>query len=271
MRIYLNCGKRRPRTGKQSVSLHRYGRRPTDSPTTEKSAPGKTDGSKRDYLVVREPLVVPFLLVRKKNAKLRFCVDYRKLNDITNKDCFPLPRRDDTVDTLAGAKWFSTLDSLCGYWQVYMHPDEQEKTAFSTGQGLCQFTFMHFGLCNDPAIIERLMETVLLSLTYDSCLIYLDDVIVIGRNFEEHLLNLRKRFQWFREACLKRIPLKSISFCRRNYGTLGILYHLKRYPPTPRNWKLGENGQHRRISTKLESFWAYAHVTDGLFLGSVIL
>jgi hypothetical protein len=106
------------------------------------------------------PWSSPVVPVRKKNGELRFCVDYRKLNDVTKKDSFPLPRIDDTLDTLSGAKWFSTLDLKSGYWLVDVHPDDKEKTAFSTGQGLWQFTVMPFGLCNGPATFERLMETV---------------------------------------------------------------------------------------------------------------
>jgi hypothetical protein len=85
-------------------------------------------------------------LIRKKNGELRFCVDYRKLNDVTKKDCFPLPLIDDTLDTLAGAKWFSTLDLKVGYLQVDVHPDDKEKTAFSTGQELWPFIVMPFDL-----------------------------------------------------------------------------------------------------------------------------
>jgi hypothetical protein len=107
------------------------------------------------------PWSSPVVLVRKKNGELRFCVDYRKLNNVTKKDCFLLPRIDDTLDTLAGAKWFSTLDLKSGNWQVDVHPDDREKTAFLTGQGLWQFTVLPLGLCNAPATFERLMETVL--------------------------------------------------------------------------------------------------------------
>jgi hypothetical protein len=106
------------------------------------------------------------------------------MKGVMKKDCFPLCRIDDTLDTLAGAKWFSTLDLKSGYWQVELLPDSKEKAVFSTGQGLWQFTVMALSLCNTPAMVERLMETILRGLTYESCPMYLDDVIVIGGTFQ---------------------------------------------------------------------------------------
>jgi len=143
----------------------------------------------------------------KKDGSFRFCVDYRRLNDIT-KDCFPLPRIDDTPDTLAGAQWFCTLELKSGNWQVALHPEDKEKMAFSTGQGLWQFTVMTFGLCNAPATFEQLIESVLRDLTYETCLVYLDDVTVVGRTFQEQLDNLPKVFQRLGEAHLKLNPEK---------------------------------------------------------------
>jgi hypothetical protein len=129
---------------------------------------------------------------------------------------------------------------------------------------------MPFGLCNTPATFERLMEKVPRRLTYDSCLVWLRDVIVIGHTFEEHLLNLGKVFQRFRQCCVKLNPEKC-QLLQKAIRYLGHMYHPKGYPPTPRNWKPRKNGQHRRISMKLEAFWAYAHIADGLFPGSPIL
>ena len=132
------------------------------------------------------PCASPILLV-KKDGSTRFCIDYRKLNEVTHKDAYPLPCIDTTLDTLHGSQWFSTLDLLSGYWQVEMKEEDKEKTAFCTTEGLFQFNVMPFGLCNAPASFQRLMDLVLAGHQWSECLVYLDDVIIIGCNFEEHL------------------------------------------------------------------------------------
>ena len=92
------------------------------------------------------PCVSPIVLVKKKDGSTRFCIDYRKLKDVTVKNSYPLLRIDDCLDALAGCKRFFTLDLCSGYWQVVMDEDDKPKTAFTTGNGLYQFMVMSFGL-----------------------------------------------------------------------------------------------------------------------------
>ena len=154
------------------------------------------------------PWASPIVLVRKKDGTLRFCVDYRKLNEVTRKDAYPLPRIDDTLSTLAGSRWFTILDLLSGYWQVEVAEEDRAKTAFCTTEGLFEFNVMPFGLCNAPATFQRLMDLVLAGLQWSHCLVYLDDVIILGKTFEEHLVNLPIVFERLRQAGLKLQPRK---------------------------------------------------------------
>ena len=118
------------------------------------------------------PWTSPIVLVTKKDGSTRFCIDYRRLNKITKRDSYPLPRVDTTLDAINGSSWFLTLDLKSGYWQVKMESDDKEKTAFTTGEGLWQFIVMPFGLLNAPATFERLMERVLQGLPWTICLVY---------------------------------------------------------------------------------------------------
>ena len=138
----------------------------------------------------KSPWSSPVVLVKKKDGSVRFCVDYRALNNCTKKCSYPLPRIDDSLDQLSGCGYFSTLDLKSGYWQIPMHEKDKEKTAFTCHKGLFEFNVMPFGLANAPATFQHLMRVVLNGIEWDGVLAYLDDIIVYARTFDEHLRNL---------------------------------------------------------------------------------
>ena len=167
------------------------------------------------------PWASPVVMVRKKDGSLQFYVDFRQLNTATIKDAHPLPRIDDLLDALHGAKWFSTLDLKSGYWQVPIAEQDKEKTAFRTSSGqLFEFNQVPFGLCNAPATFSRLMDRVLAGLHWETCLFYLDDIIVLSSTWEEHLARLREVFERLRHAKLK-LGAAKCTFAAKEVSYLG--------------------------------------------------
>ncbi|GET01638.1 retroviral-like aspartic protease 1 [Rhizophagus clarus] len=154
----------------------------------------------------------PVVVVEKKNGKKRLCVDYRKLNKVTKRDCYPLPRIDDMLETLSGSQWFSSLDLASGFWQVELDQKDREKSTFITRFGTYEFTVMPFGLCNAPATFQRLMDTVLRDILWQFVVVYIDDINVGSKTFEEHLLHLEQVFSRLAQAGLKLSPEKCFFF-----------------------------------------------------------
>ena len=178
------------------------------------------------------PWSSPIVLVRKKDGNWRFCIDFRKVNFVTHKDAYPLPKIEETLDSLSGAKYFSTLDLASGYWQVELKEEAKEKTAFSTPLGLFEFNVMPFGLTNAPATFQRLMECVLAGLSLEQCLVYLDDIIVFSKSFEEHLSTLESVFQRIDQAGLT-FKLNKCHFCKKEVKYLGHIVSSDGIMPDP--------------------------------------
>lgn len=169
----------------------------------------------RDMLeakVIKEsnsPFASPVVLVRKADGSLRFCVDYRTLNRRTVRDAHTLPRIDETLDSLIGAKYLTSLDLKAGYWQCEVADQDKEKTAFTVGPlGFFQWETMAMGLVNAPATFQRLMQKVMGDLHLKECLLYLDDIIVFSTSFQEHLQRLDRVFGRLDDAGLKLKPSK---------------------------------------------------------------
>ncbi|XP_025271338.1 uncharacterized protein LOC112639973 [Camponotus floridanus] len=132
-------------------------------------------------------------VVRKKNGQHRFCIDFRRLNAMSDKDAYPLPHITATLDKLRGAKYLTTLDLKSGYWQIPLNQGSRPATAFTVpGKGLYQFTVMPFGLHSAPATFQRLLDTVIGPDLEPNVLVYLDDIIIASKTFSEHLQHLRE-------------------------------------------------------------------------------
>jgi len=117
----------------------------------------------------KSPWAAGVVLASKKDGSIRFCVDYRRLNKITKREVYPLPRIDDSLAALGNKCWFTSLDLASGYWQIPVKESDKEKTAFITHEGLWEFNVMPFGLTNAPATFQRMMDLVLAGIKWQSC------------------------------------------------------------------------------------------------------
>ncbi|KAM4691997.1 uncharacterized protein WCC33_016819 [Rhinophrynus dorsalis] len=177
----------------------------------------------RDLGVIEEsdsPWASPVVLVPKKDRTIRFCVDYRRLNDKTVTDAYPMSRVDDLLDRLAGARYVTTLDLSKGYWQIPLAPEAMAKSAFITPFGLYQFTVMPFRMKNAPATFQRLVDRLLSGAQEFACA-YLDDIAVYSESWEDHLLHI--------EAILGRIHGAGLTIrpdkCQVGMGEVQYLGH----------------------------------------------
>ena len=185
-------------------------------------------------------------MVRKKTGDVRVCIDYRKLNERTIKDAYPLPRIDMCLDCLASTKIFSTTDLQSAYMQLEVAEEGRHKTAFITKYGLFEYLVMPFGLCNAPSTFQRCVELIFRGIQWKYLLVYLDDIIVMASNFDEHLDRLEEVFKRLSQAGLTMKPSKC-EFFKREVLFLGHCGSQEGIKPNPktveavRSWKVPTN------------------------------
>lgn len=210
--------------------------------------------------VIREsssPFASPIVLVKKKDGSLRLCVDYRQLNSRTRKDAFPLPRIEESLDALTGARWFSTMDLASGYNQVPVAEADRPKTAFCTPFGLFEWNRMPFGLCNAPSTFQRLMQRIFGDQQCQSLLLYLDDIVVFSSTFRQHLERLEVVLQRLRKEGLKA-KLSKCSFFQQEVSYLGHVISANGVSTDPGKVEVVANWQPPTTIFELRSFLGFA-------------
>ena len=204
------------------------------------------------------PYASAVVVVRKPNGKIRLCLDYRQLNAKTRKDAYPLPRIEEALDALKGAKYFSSLDLAHGFHQLGIEEDDIPKTAFRVGTGaLYEFVRMPMGLCTAPATFMRLMDMTFGDQNFQSILVYLDDILVFGSTAEEMLSRLDMVFQRLARCNLKVKPDKCHIF-KEELKYLGHLISAKGVQPDPGKISVVKKWEESRSYKDLRSFLGLA-------------
>ena len=210
--------------------------------------------------VIREsssPYASPIVLVKKKDDSLRMCVDYRLLNSKTRKDAFPLPRIDESLDALTGARWFSTMDLASGYNQVPVAESDRPKTAFCTPFGLFEWNRMPFGLCNAPSTFQRLMQRIFGDQQCQSLLLYLDDIVVFSSTIDQHLERLGGVLGRLQHEGLKA-KLKKCAFFQQKVRYLGHVISDQGVSTDPSKIEAVSNWPCPATLSELRSFLGFA-------------
>ena len=201
----------------------------------------------------------PVVIVPKPDGTPRFCVDYRRLNAVTVRDSYPLPRMDDCIDSLGHARVFTTLDAMCGYWQLPIRPGDMEKTSFTCHQGTFMYNRMPFGLCNAPATFQRALDIILAGYRWQTCLVYLDDVIVFSRNEEDHIRHVREVLTALRDAGVT-LKLRKCEFFTTSVKYLGHIIRPGRLEIDLARTAALKQAHHPKDQSELRSFLGCCNV-----------
>ncbi|PSK33408.1 hypothetical protein B9Z65_8922 [Elsinoe australis] len=181
----------------------------------------------------KSPIAHGVLFAPKKDGSLRPCIDYRKLNAITRKNRYPLPRIDELQDRLLGAKWFTAIDIRDAYYRIRMKEGEEWKTAFRTRWGLYEYLVMPFGLTNAPASFQELINDTLREYLDDFVSAYLDDILVFSKTYDEHVRHVRLVLAKLKEKALP-VKLSKCEFHKHSIDFLGYVVSTQGIAPDPK-------------------------------------
>jgi len=200
----------------------------------------------------------PIVVVPKKNNEIRICLDYRKLNQCTERPIFHIPSAQEIFDKLGGNSVFSTLDLSKGYYQLYMNNDSAPLTAFTTPKGHFEFVRMPFGLSGAPATFQRAMSSVLSGDLTSICCAYLDDIIIFGRNQQEHDRRLKQVLQRLQDAGLK-LSRSKCAFRQPSVNFLGHVIDKQGVHTDPSKIEKVRNWPKPTTIKELQSFLGFAN------------
>ena len=206
------------------------------------------------------PWGFPIVLVPKSDGKLRFCVDYRKLNAITRTSSYPIPLISELMDCFHGAKYFSSIDLASGYWQIKMHENSMEKTTFNSKFGSFFFLVMPFGLVKAPATFQSLMDRIFRDVQWRYVCVYFDDIFIFSKSFTEHLEHIKDVLSRLRKHSLQA-KVSKCNFVKKDIHFLGHVISSEGIKPDPekiksiKEWRVPRNKREVRRFIGLCSYY----------------
>lgn len=201
----------------------------------------------------------PVVLAPKADGSLRFCVDYRKVNELSLRDSYPIPRMDECIDSFGDANIFTTLDANCGFWQVPVAKEDIPKTAFVTHNGLFEFRRMPFGLTNAPATFQRALDIALAAFKWKTCIVYIDDVVIFSKTIGEHLEHVDTILTALAKAGIS-LKFAKCDFFSKQIKYLGHIIKPGRLEVDKAHTKSLRESKPPRTVTQLRSFLGGANV-----------
>ena len=207
------------------------------------------------------PWASGIVMVKKKSGELRFCCDFRPLNDVTVKDAFPLPRIDESLSRIANAKIFTSIDLAWAFWQIPLKKRDRRKTAFACELGLFEWRRMPFGLCNASATFQRSITRALQKIQQrhgSVVMAYIDDIVIATETIEDHLERIKEVFECLREAGFK-MRAEKCDFMRTETKYLGRVVSAEGIKPDPAAVSKIQEWMPPRNKEELQSFLGFAN------------